>query len=85
MSFAAGPSYPLLTCAHCSAEYEAEYAGWCDCDTPKRSLLCPGCRRCLCGAAPDDPLEVRLALPVAVLEALDAAAATPRYARVGHV
>ena len=40
-----------IACPSCSEDYEATTASWCRCLNKDRSLICPSCRTCFCGAS----------------------------------
>lgn len=46
-----GQGYPVR-CWRCGGEFDAMDAPWCSCLTNQRSLVCPQCLKCFCGAPP---------------------------------
>lgn len=41
----------LITCYNCRIHYDAIETAWCSCLTSERTLVCPSCLKCFCGAA----------------------------------
>ncbi len=41
----------VVPCWKCAKKFDTESAHWCKCDTNLRTLLCPNCASCFCGAA----------------------------------
>lgn len=43
----------MVACHHCQAPFDALDAAWCSCLVTERSLACPACLTCSCGAPAD--------------------------------